>query len=318
MPDNFKPRLVVSRCIGFEACRYNAQMIQDDLVARIKPFAEIITVCPEADIGLGTPRKPVRLVMRDDEVHMVQPASGDDVTEKMQCYISDQMSGLDDVDGFILKGRSPSCGPTGVKVYASEEKGAMASKGVGMYAEAAAQRFPSATVEDEGRLRNFQIREAFLMRLFSLARLRALIANPSVSALSTFHARHKLLLMCYDQEMMRQCGRVASNSDGLSLPDLVTLYADKFRETLMREPKQSNIINALYHGYGWTSEGLTSAEKKLFIDAVEEYRDERVTLATLLHLLKSYVVRFEHEYLGSQYFLEPYPRELFDLSDSGR
>jgi len=318
MPNIFKPRVVVSRCIGFEACRYNAQMIQDDFVSRIKPFTEIITVCPEADIGLGTPRKPVRLVMRDSTVHMVQPASGDDVTEKMKSYISDQMTGLGDMDGFILKGRSPSCGPTGVKVYVSEEKGAMASKGVGMYAEAVAEKFPFAVVEDEGRLRNFQIREAFLMRLFSLARLRKLIANPSVAALSTYHARHKLLLMCYHQEMMRECGRIASNSDGLSLSELIAQYADKFRETLMREPKQSNIINALYHGYGWTSEGLTSAEKKLFIDAVEEYRDERVTLATLLHLLKSYVVRFEHEYLGSQYFLEPYPRELFDLSDSAK
>ena len=154
------------------------------------------------------------------------------------------------------------------------------------------------------------------MRLFALARLRDLIANPSVHALSRFHAEHKLLLMCYHQDLMRHCGRIAANSGGLELNELIAQYAVLFRESLMRTPSQRNIINALYHGYGWISEGLNTTEKKLFIDAVEEYRDERVTLATLQHLLKSYVVRFEHGYLGSQVFLEPYPKALFDLSDS--
>ena len=313
-----KPRLVVSRCLGFEACRYNAQMLADDLIERLKTCAEIITVCPEADIGLGTPRAPVRLVKQEGEIIMIQPSTGDDVSQAMHAYNRTKIDGFSDIDGFILKNRSPSCGPAGVKVYASSEKSATAEKGVGLFAKAAMERFPFAAIEDEGRLKNFHLREAFLMRLFAFARLRQLIASPSVSGLSTFHASHKLLMMCFHQEMMRQCGRIASNSDGLSLAEMVQRYAAVFREALARQPRQSNIINALYHGYGWISEGLSAADKKLFLDAVEEYRDDRVTLATMLHLLKSYVARFEHEYLGSQHFLEPYPRALFDLSDSGR
>jgi len=313
-----KLRLVVSRCLGFEACRYNGQMLGDDLIERLKPYAEMITVCPEADIGLGTPRAPVRLVKQAGEIIMIQPSTEKDVSQTMHAYNQAKIAQFSDIDGFILKNRSPSCGPTDVKVYASSGKGATADKGVGLFAQAAMECFPFAAVEDEGRLKNFHLREAFLMRLFALARLRQLIAEPSVSGLSTFHASHKLLMMCFHQEMMRQCGRIASNSDGLSLAEMVQRYVEVFREALARQPRQSNIINALYHAYGWISEGLSSAEKKLFLDAMEEYRDDRVTLVTLLHLLKSYVARFTHDYLGSQYFLEPYPRALFDLSDSGR
>ncbi|OIO66998.1 MAG: hypothetical protein AUJ57_11990 [Zetaproteobacteria bacterium CG1_02_53_45] len=317
MSEQCKPRLVVSRCLGFEPCRYNAQMITDDFLERLKPFVELTTVCPEADIGLGTPRDPVRLVQVDKKVRMLQPATGADVTDAMSAYIDSKIKAFAEVDGFLMKGRSPSCGPSVVKVYSSDQKGSAAVKGMGMFAHALAKQLPHAALEDEGRLKNFHIREAFLMRLFALARLRGLIASPSVNALSRFHAAHKLLLMCYHQDLMRQCGRIAANSDRLGLQELVEKYAGLFRETLMRTPSQRNIINALYHGYGWISEGLNAIEKKLFIDAVEEYRDDRVTLATLQHLLKSYVVRFDHAYLGSQVFLEPYPRALFDLSDSG-
>jgi len=313
-----KPRLVVSRCLGFEPCRYNGQTIADELVESLKPFVEIITICPEADIGLGTPRQPVRLVQQGDQVRMVQPSSGADVTDAMHTYIDKQSAELTEIDGFLFKGRSPSCGPSVVKIYSSDLKGSSAIKGMGMFAHAAIKAFPYAAVEDEGRLKNFQIREAYLMRLFALARLRGLERTPSASAISTFHASHKLLLMCYHQEQMRVCGRIAANHDKLPLQDLVQAYATAFREALMQMPRQSNIINALFHGFGWISEGLNSAEKKLFLDALEEYRDERVTLATLQHLLKSYVIRFDHDYLGSQHFLEPYPRALFELSDSGR
>ena len=57
-----KPRIVVSRCLGFDHCRYNGDVIKDDFVEALTPFVEYITVCPEVEIGLGVPRKPIRLI----------------------------------------------------------------------------------------------------------------------------------------------------------------------------------------------------------------------------------------------------------------
>jgi len=312
------PQIVVSRCLGFEACRYNAQMLSDPLIERLKPYVTITTVCPEADIGMGTPRAPVRLIQDGQAIIMIQPKSGENFSDAMHSYNEEKAKTLEDIDGFILKSRSPSCGPTAVKVYHSLEPGAQSVKGAGMFAQAMGERFPLIPMEDEGHLTNFHLREVFLMRIFAFARLRDLCANPSVVGLSTFHARHKLTMMCFNQNMMRQCGRIASNSEGLPLAEMVAQYVDQFHRTLMQPCGIGNIINAVYHGFGWVSEGLSSAEKALFVEAVEEYRSERATLAMLLHLLKSYVARFDHDYLGSQYLLEPYPRELFDLKDSGR
>lgn len=314
MPDYHKPRVVVSRCLGFEACRYNAQLAKNDFAALLEPFVEFVQVCPEADIGLGTPRKPVRLIQKNDHpIQMVQPATGADVTSPMQDYIQHQRTTFTNIDGFLLKSRSPSCGPSRVKVYVDDGQGSAAQMGVGMYAQGMAEAFPDAAMEDEGRMFDFQLREGFLMRIFSLARLRALEANPSVAAISQFHAAHKLFLMCYHQDWMRKCGRIASNNDGLSLAELMQAYATTFRQTLALPPKPSNTINALHHAFGWISEYLSPGEKTLFLDAVEEYRDERISLATLQLLLKSHVARLQHDYLGSQVFLAPYPAALCKL-----
>jgi len=311
MFNDVKPRIIVSRCLGFDACRYNAQLAKNDFTALLEPYVEFIKVCPEADIGLGTPRKPVRLIQQgENPIQMVQPATGADVTKPMLEYVKKHGDELKDIDGLLLKSRSPSCGPFRVKVYVDDGKGSSAELGVGLYAQGMSEAFPHAAKEDEGRMFDFQLREAFLMRIFSLARLRVLEANPSLAAITKFHAGHKLLLMCYHQDWMRKCGRIASNSDGLSLQELMQTYAATFRETLGISPKQSNIINALHHGYGWISEFLSLAEKTLFLDAVEEYRDDRISLATLQLLLKSHVARLQHEYLGSQVFLAPYPAAL--------
>ena len=48
-----KPRVVVSKCLEFAACRYDGQMISDSLVRRLKEFVEFVPVCPGS-------RNPVR------------------------------------------------------------------------------------------------------------------------------------------------------------------------------------------------------------------------------------------------------------------
>jgi|UPI00036DD743 uncharacterized protein YbbK (DUF523 family)/uncharacterized protein YbgA (DUF1722 family) len=317
--EHHPPHIVVSRCLGFAACRYDGQMLHDAWIERMKPYVTMTTVCPEADIGMGTPRLPVRLVNMDQlndgqAIIMIQPATGKQFTQSMDAYGEQQAQSLPEMDGFILKSRSPSCGYGDVKIYHSTADDAQYDQGSGLFAAAMRERFPLLAMEHEARLNNFDAREVFLMRIFAFARLRVLRDAPSAAGLSTFHARHKLLLMCFNQNMMRQCGRIASHSDGLPLAEMVAMYADQFHRTLMQESTTKNIINAVYHGFGWLSEGLPSAEKALFIEAVEAYRYDHATLATLLQLLKSYVLRFDHDYLGSQYLLEPYPPALFDFA----
>jgi uncharacterized protein YbbK (DUF523 family) len=115
-----RPRLVMSACLEMEACRYNGQSIRARFVPRLAEHVELIPVCPEVEIGLGVPRPPVRLVSDGDEVRMVQPATGRDLTGAMAGFSRTFLDGLQEVDGFLLKSRSPSCGPKDVALFASD------------------------------------------------------------------------------------------------------------------------------------------------------------------------------------------------------
>lgn len=123
------PKVVVSKCLGFDSCRYNGQKIFDPVVQLLSGYVEFITACPEVEIGLGVPRNPVRLVRENGKTILFQPAGGKEVTREMETYTEKLFSELGPVDGFLLKSRSPSCGPWQVKVYNS--KSAQSSQGKG-------------------------------------------------------------------------------------------------------------------------------------------------------------------------------------------
>jgi uncharacterized protein YbbK (DUF523 family) len=170
-----KPRLLVSRCLGFEACRWNGAVIDDPLVESLKAHAEILTVCPECAIGLGVPRHPIRLVRAEDGggPRLMQAAGGGDFTEPMRGFSREFIAGAGVLDGAILKFRSPSCGLSSVKIHRAVDKGEAAGKGAGLFAAELRLARPELPAEDEGRLKSFAIRDHFLTRVFLSAELRA-------------------------------------------------------------------------------------------------------------------------------------------------
>ena len=80
---NLRPRVVVSKCLQFAACRYNGQMLNDPVVALLKEHVEFLPVCAECEIGLGVPREPIRIVQQGNELRLLQPATGHDATAAM-------------------------------------------------------------------------------------------------------------------------------------------------------------------------------------------------------------------------------------------
>ncbi|MGB2696677.1 MAG: DUF523 and DUF1722 domain-containing protein, partial [Candidatus Zixiibacteriota bacterium] len=208
-----KPIVVVSKCIEFESCRYNGLKVSSDVVKKLMPHVQFSPVCPEVEIGLGTPRNPIRLVMVNGKARLIQPVTKDDVTDKMNHFTSSFLDSLDEVDGFILKNRSPSCGIKDVKVYAGAEKGMAVRKGKGFFASSVLERFSHLAIEDEGRLTNFRIREDFLTKAFTLARFRQVKKSRSMRELVGFQTENKFLLMAYNQKEMRILGRIVANHE---------------------------------------------------------------------------------------------------------
>ena len=292
--------------------------MQDKFVARLEPHVEFICVCPEVEIGLGTPRAPVRIVSSGDTFKLIQPSSGLDVSQRMRKFSREFLEDLKEVDGFILKNRSPSCGFTDVKFYSGPEKGPVVGKTHGFFAGAVLDQFGDRAVEDEGRLKNLNIREHFLTRVFAFSSFRKLQQSPSIKGLVRFQAENKLLLMAYNQTKMRELGRIVANADGLQLGAVFKLYELSFRQALQKPPRHASPINVLMHALGYFKKGLSAREKQHFLEMLETYRQGRTPLSSAVSILRSWVMRFETDYLYGQTFFAPFPDALMTLDDSGR
>lgn len=318
MPVFARPNVFASRCLGFAACRYNGVSIPVGYVERLKPHVNFITTCPEMDIGLGVPRDPIRIIEKEEgNPRLVQPATGKELTDKMIKFADRYLSSLRDMDGFILKEASPSCGMKGVKRYPDEGKVApKASRGPGFFGGEVVKRFPWAAIEDEGRMRNFRLREHFYTRLFTLARFRQVKASDAMSEVVHFHASHKFLLMAYNQEKMRILGRIVANSEKKRFTEIISTYQQHFHEALASLPRYTSNINVLMHALGYFE--LSKEEKSYFLGLLERYRARKIPLSACLSVVNSWIVRFGQPYLADQVFFEPYPANLVVISDSGK
>ena len=158
MKDFLKPRIVISKCIEFDTCRYNGQMISSDFVEKLKSFLEFIPVCPEFEIGLGVPRDPIRVISLGGNLRLIQPKTEKDVTKDMVDFSNSFLDKLSDLDGFILKSKSPSCGIKDVKVHAGGGIPPKDPKGPGFFGKAVLEKYPNLAIEDEGRLLNSRIK----------------------------------------------------------------------------------------------------------------------------------------------------------------
>ena len=48
-----RPRLVLSRCLELDACRYDGASIRAPVVRRLAAHVELMPICPEVAVGLS-------------------------------------------------------------------------------------------------------------------------------------------------------------------------------------------------------------------------------------------------------------------------
>jgi len=308
-----KPNIVLSRCLELDHCRYNGEMILNKFIRKLMPFVTFIPVCPEVAIGLGIPRDPIRLVGKRENIRLIQPSTERDITEEMQQYSRSFTDQLGDVDGFILKSRSPSCGAKGVKVYPTTGKVSPAFSSSGLFAAHILKKYLDLPVEEEVRFNDVGIREHWLTSIFTLAVFRKVSLEGSMKALTDFQARYKLLFMAYNQTLMRQMGNILANHDKKSFEQVCSSYAPLLRKMFIRRPRYTSNINVHMHAFGYFSKYLGSEERSFFLDLLDQYRDDMVPLSVVNNLLKSWIIRFKESYLDQQIFFNPFPTELTQI-----
>ncbi len=305
-----RPIVVVSKCIEFEPVRWDGRIISSDFVKQLKEYVDFVPVCPEVEIGLGIPREPLRLVKKDEGVHLIQPATGLDLTQQMESFSKRFLDSLSDVDGFILKSKSPSSAIKDARVYPSEKKVAAIGHGPGIFGKAVLEKNSNKAVEDEKRLLNERIREHFLTKLYTLADFRKVKTTANGNALVDFQGRNKLLLTAYNQIHLHIMGRLVAERKRKPLTETLMEYENYLSAALKRPPKIGSNRNVLTKAAGYFTSKLTHEEKAFLLDSVEKYRSGLQPLSAPLSILKSWIIRFNEDYLDQQTFFEPFPEKL--------
>lgn len=311
-----RPRVVISECLEFAKCRYNGEMIGDPLVRRMKGSGavEFLPVCMEVEIGLGVPRDPVRIVLSPEgQKRLVQPATGRDLTEPAEEFTSRFLSSVGEIDGFILKSRSPSCGVHDAKLYPSAQGAAALKRQSGLFGGAVAERFPNHVAEDEKRLGHIKLAEHFLTRIFLSADWHAVERHGEMRELVSFQSDHKLLLMLYSQKEMGELGRIVANREQESLEAIKAEYRQRLQAAMSKPPRCNSAANVLQHALGYFSDRLRPEEKRFFLEQLDMYLGARIPLSVCLNLMRSWVIRFNEPYLGRQTFFEPFPPDLLEV-----
>lgn len=282
----------------------------------IRPFVDFVTHCPEVEIGLGAPRKFIRIVMEEGEKKFVQPATDKDLTEKMMNYIQTTIESLGVIDGFVLRENSPSCSIQRVKYYHSKNRdSSIEGTGPGLFAESILNKYQNYPIESDGRLRSRKIREAFLTQIFLLASFRQVKKSGEIKNLVDFHSDNKYLLMTYGQVHVTKLGRIVSNPEHLPVEQVMKHYWKALLPAINTGRKRSSTTNVFSKIFGYFSNSLSGEEKKYFLQRLEEYRTGRVPVSLVRELLRVWMLRFEDDYIRRQSIFEPYPRDLEELYD---
>ena len=325
-----KPIVYVSMCLGFEPCRYDGKMCSDEFTESLKQYVEFKTVCPEMEMGLGVPRETIRIVSEKGEIKLMQPSSEKDVSKEMSTFINNFINSVDECDGFLFKSRSPSCGTKDVKIYEGMQKSASSKKGSGIFAGAIIEKFYGLAIEDDGRLKDYKIREHFLTKIFTFAKFRTIKKLKSMDALVEFHNENILLFMSYNQKLTKvlrsiitnydkaESEKMTSNKENSEFQNIIQEYEISLKQVFLKAPRYTSNISTLIHSMGYFSEDLTQDEKEFILKTIEEYREGRVPLSVPQYIIRTEAVRFNNEYLINQSFFEPFPLELVTMRDSGK
>ncbi len=305
-----RPRIVLSKCLEHEACRYNGEMIRSAFVRTLMKHADFIPVCPEEAIGLGIPRDPIRIESAGGAQRLYQMSSATDLTDRMKRFSRNYLRGLKKIDGFIFKSRSPSCGVIDAKLFESGAEGKVIGKTAGLFAAAAVTRFPCIPVEDEERLTNRYLRDNFLRKLFLLAEWRKIHEKGGMRDIIIFQTKHKLTLMVFSKTQLQKMETLVASQAGLRLTEIKNRYRELLCRALTGMPRYKSTLTVLLQVADGFSGLLTTKEKTAFPDAMERYRRREIPLSVPVNMIHSRLKRFGEGYLHGQSIFNPYPHEL--------
>jgi uncharacterized protein YbgA (DUF1722 family)/uncharacterized protein YbbK (DUF523 family) len=309
---NAEIRIGISRCLLGENVRYDGGHKQDSFITgTLSNYFSWVPVCPEMEIGLGSPRESMKLAEINGTVHLITNKTGEDLTDKMNDYAELRIKELQkkSLHGFILKKDSPSCGIFRVRVY--NQPHSNERKGRGLFAEALMNHYPDLPVEEEGRLQDWKLRENFIERVFSYYRWLGFVnSHPRAKDLVNFHTRQKLAILAHSRTHYQKLGQLVATSGKKQIAKVLADYRTLYMSALAVNTTRRKHTDVLYHILGYLKKVIDAQDKAEVVETIEKYRCGIIPLIVPLTLLNHHFRRHPVSWIQEQTYLNPYPAEL--------
>ncbi len=319
-----RPRIGISRCLLGDGVRYDGGHKRDELLVDIiGRFVEWVPVCPEVEIGMGTPREAIHLVASADgvpsgnhRVRLIGVESGRDWTSSMDRWRRRRLRALADAGlaGYVLKKDSPSCGLERVPVHRSTMGGVdgVARSGRGLFAQALVDAMPNIPVEEDASLRDPRHREYFVELVFAYDRVRRFFAGRwTIGGLVAFHAAHELQLLSHSREAYRALGLLVARARALGRRETASRYERAFMDALRRLATPARHANVMMYTLRHFWGVMDEASHRELMSLVDDYRRGFVPLVVPIAMIRHHARQYGLEYLAGQVYLDPHPRELY-------
>ncbi len=302
----------VSSCVLGEHVRFDSgHKLSRFVTNELSKHFEFISVCPEVESGMPVPRPTIRLISDKERIALVESKDqSQNHTQSMLDFSAKRVAQLSQQDlcGYIVCAKSPTCGMERVKVYGSH----MAEKtGVGLYTNELMQRMPWLPIEEDGRLNDPVLKENFVTRVFCLDDFyQSMQGEPTAGKIVAFHSRYKLTLMAHHPQSYKLLGKLVANIANYTIDDFFKLYRNGLMQAMAIRASRKNNTNVLMHIQGYFKRDLQGKEKAELCQVIDGYRQGVLPLLAPMTLLKHHMNRYPDDYLQSQKFLNPYPEEL--------
>ena len=308
-----KIKVGISSCLMGLKVRYDGGHKRNQYAMDVlSEYFDWILTCPEVAIGLPTPRDSIQLKKIDGKTRLYNPKTDTDLTDEMEAYSKKRVSELEDQEiyGYILKAKSPSCGMERVKIYKGHAI-APDTTGVGIFAKNLLTMYPNLPVEEEGRLMDPYLRENWISRVFAYHSFRTtMYPEPKLGKLVAFHSQYKFKILSHCQASYRELGRIVANGKSKAIEQVLQEYENLFMEALSKRASRKNHLNTMEHILGFFKKDLPKDARAQLRTSIQDYKDGYTSLVVPITLLKHYSQLLEVEYLENQIYLSPHPKEL--------
>jgi len=285
-----RPQVAVSACLLGHEVRYDGSQKQDKFVAlKLSKWLDLVPVCPEVEIGMGVPRPPIHLLEQGGQLRAIGVENSRlDVTRKLNLYGRDTARRLENIDAYIFKARSPSCGVGSTPIKPSA--GGRRKKGAGLFAAQIMRHLPLLPVVEEGGLETRVQQANFLQRVLAYRRWREFVSSqPDWQALMQFHQANRLLLLSHGARGLRSMAvwlDGAEHKSRLSRTQL-QVYGQGYMAQFSHQATQRRHARVLRRVARLLRQANARTEAESLLEVIAAYSGGRLPLSGVIKQIKT-------------------------------